>query len=612
MQISARPLFGDPLNVNLRDGAEIAALGLDLPTRRRNRVIGVADGVSERGLTIRVRQSMGVCSQYIQARTSVLTADPMNPQPRPVHRSDQLDDAARAVIAQADTYFVASADLKAEHGEARGVDIAHRGGRAGFVRIDDERTLTAPEFVGNFMFNTLGNFMVESRAGLLFVDFTKGDLLYIAAHAEIIWDGAEVGAFAAAQRLVRFHIDQVIRIEAGLPLRFSEPEYSPLLTHTGTWEDAARTLQADRLRNQWRPFRIVRCEDESRVIRSFFLEPDDGMGLANYEAGQFLPIRLTLPGNAAHVLRDYTLSDAPNGTHYRISVKRDGGGGASDWLHDEARPGAVIEARAPRGGFTFDHAARRPAVLISAGVGITPMIAMLNSLLVNEGRTRFHNRLIFIHGARNGREHAFADHLRAKASKHGNLTTHIRYSHPAEDDGLGRTHDSVGRVDLALVKGVLSFDDYEFYLCGPSSFMQDLYDGLTGLGVRDARIHFESFGPASVKRAATSQARSAADDAVTAAVTVHFAKSRTAMQWHPRDGSLLDLAEKAGLSPLYGCRAGSCGTCSTRVLAGAVKYVEPPSHDVADGEALICCATPQAEPHVQDGTANREGVTLDL
>jgi ferredoxin-NADP reductase/predicted pyridoxine 5'-phosphate oxidase superfamily flavin-nucleotide-binding protein len=608
LQVSARPLFGDPLNANLRDGADIAALGLELPTRRRNRVIGVADGVSEGGFAIRVRQTMGVCSQYIQARTSVLTADPMHPQPRPVHRSDQLDESARALIAQADTYFVASADLKAEHGEARGVDIAHRGGRLGFVRIDDERTLTAPEFVGNFMFNTLGNFIVEPRAGLLFVDFTSGHLLYIAAHAEIVWDGPEVSAFAAAQRLVRFHIDQVIRIEAALPLRFSDPEYSPLLAHTGSWENAARTLQADRMRNQWRPFRITRVEDESGVIRSFFLEPADGAGLATYEAGQFLPLRLTLPGHDAPVLRDYTLSDAPGGRYYRISVKRDGRGGASDWLHDHARTGTVIEARGPRGGFTFDHAGRRPAVLISADVGITPMIAMLNSVLVNGGRTRFHNRLIFIHGARNGREHAFATHLRATASNHVNLTTHIRYSHPDASDVLGHTHDSVGRIDLALIKSVLSFDDYDFYLCGPSSFMQDVYDGLTGLGVRNERIHVESLGPASVKRI---RAPESIND-TSKAVTVHFAKSGRTALWRPRDGSLLEVAEKAGLSVLYGCRAGSCGSCSTRLLAGTVRYAETPSHDVGEGEALICCATPDAGPHLDDGTKNREGVTLDL
>lgn len=338
--------------------------------------------------------------------------------------------------------------------------------------------------------------------------------------------------------------------------------------------------------------------------RSFHLELADGGGLASYQAGQFLPIRLTLPGRAEPLLRTYTLPDAPNGQSYRISVKREGRGGASDWLHDHAAVGTVIEAMAPRGTFTFTAEARRPAVLISAGIGITPMIAMLNSLLVNEGRTRHHAPLYFC----NSRHQAFAGHLRQKTAKHANLTLHVRYSRPAEDDERGRTHDSEGVVDIALLKQVLPFDDYEFYLCGPPPFMQSLYDGLTGLGVRDRRIHFESFGPASVRRLTQAERRDGGGEAV----AVTFARSNRTALWRPGAGSLLDVAEEAGLAPLHSCRSGVCGTCATRVLAGSVDYAEAPVHDMAPGEALICCATPHPGPHLTDGTPHREGVTLDL
>jgi uncharacterized protein len=474
------------------------------------------------------------------------------------------------------------------------------------VRVDDEVTLTAPDFVGNFIFNTLGNWQIDDRAGLLFIDFEKGDLVYVAARAEIVWDGPEVRAFAGAQRLVRYRLQEVIRVEDCLPARFSLPENSPLLERTGTWAEVARTLDAERDRNAWRPFRIARIEDESTVIRSFYLEPADGRGLAGYEPGQFLPIRTMPQGWDQPAMRTYTLSAAAGGTVYRISIKREGKGGVSDWLHDQAQVGDTIEAMGPRGGFTFDADSRRPVVLISAGVGITPMIAMIDSLLVNNGRTRHHAPIWFVHGARNSATHAFALYMKGKARLHSNLRTLVCYSRPLPDDAIGKTHDTEGVVDVELLKSILPFDDYEFYLCGPAPFMQGLYDGLTQLGVRDARIHLESFGPASVVRHAA-----ASDGNAEESVVVTFARSGKTARWRPDQGSLLDLAERAGAAPPSSCRSGVCGTCATRVLDGAVDYAQPPAHDVEPGEALICIGTPHPGPHLDD-SPDREGVTLDL
>lgn len=262
----------------------------------------------------------------------------------------------------------------------------------------------------------------------------------------------------------------------------------------------------------------------------------------------------------------------------------------------------------PRGTFTFHTDPRRSAVMVSVGVGITPMIAMLDSLLVNNGRTRHHALIWFVHGARNSATHAFATYLKEKTASHPSLRAHVRYSQPLPDDAIGRTHDSEGIVDVELLKAILPFDDHEFYLCGPAPFMQGLYDGLTQLGVRDERIHFESFGPASVmRRAAEATAIGTAEESV----VVTFAKSGKTARWRPSQGSLLDLAELAGVAPLSSCRSGVCGTCSTRVLEGTVDYAVPPAHDVAAGEALICWATPHPGPHL-DGSADREGPTLEL
>jgi uncharacterized protein len=605
--VKARPLPGDPLNETLKPGAAIALIGVQLHTRRRNRAIGTVRDVNACGFTIAVQTTLGLCPQYIQGREPVFTRDPHVEIKRAVSRSTVLDATARSIIEKADTYFVASVGPRNEDAIASGADISHRGGRPGFVRADDDATLTAPDFVGNFIFNTLGNLQIDNRAGLLFIDFETGDLLYIAARTELIWDGPEVRAFAGAQRLMRYRIEEVVRVTDSLPARFSPPELSSISERTGTWAEAARTMEAERLRSTWRPFRLVKTADESAGIRSFLFEPADGGGVAGYAAGQYLPIRVQPPGWAEPALRTYTLSDAPDGRNYRISVKREGKGGVSDWLHHQLRPGDEVKVLSPRGSFSFDETADRPVAMISAGVGITPMIAMLNSQLVNNGRTRLHKPIRFIHAAIDGAHLAFAAHLARKAELHSNLDLHLVFSRPSADDELGRTHHSEGRIDRALLQRVLPLDDYEVYLCGPPGFMQTVYDALLSLGVRDGRIHFESFGPASMTR----RREAAADTDASEGVAVEFAKSGKTALWRPRCGSLLELAEASGLSPLHSCRSGSCGTCAIAVLKGDVDYPEPPVHEIVDGEALICIARPRSGAHL-DGSDDREGVTLDL
>ncbi|MFT0174042.1 pyridoxamine 5'-phosphate oxidase family protein [Paraburkholderia mimosarum] len=608
VSVRARPLYGDPLNESLAPGSDVALLGVQFHTRRRNRIIGTVTAMTPDGFTVDVRQTLGICPQYIQGREITFDRDPLVPEARPVHRGTALDGAARKIIEKADTYFVASVAPRSEDEIAMGVKISHRGGRPGFVNIDDDRTLNAPDFLGNFIFNTLGNWLIDNHAGLMFIDFDNGSVLYIAAHAEVIWEGPELRAFTGAQRLFRYHIDEVIRVEASLPCHFTAPDYSPLLARTGHWDEVTQTLEAERLRTVWRPFTVTDIVDESTVIRSFVLAPADGRGLATYRPGQYLPIRLQPEGWAEPTTRTYTLSDASNGRTYRISVKREGKGGVSDWLHDHVGIGDTIETLTPRGTFVFDEAAGRPVVLISAGVGITPMVAMLNSQLVNDGRTLLHKPIRFIHACIDSQRRAFAAHLARKAELHANLTLHIVFSRPSADDVLGKTHHSVGHIDRALLQRLLPLDDYDFYLCGPATFMQSLYDAILSFGVRDKRIHLESFGPASVSR----RVEHTAEVDTSEGVVVEFAKSGKTAIWRPKCGSLLELAEASGLQPLYACRSGSCGTCATRVAKGTVDYGEPPAHDVAPGEALICIGHPHPGLHLEDGTLNREGVTLDL
>jgi predicted pyridoxine 5'-phosphate oxidase superfamily flavin-nucleotide-binding protein len=236
LRIAAWPAAGDPLHEHLREGAPLGLLGLEPHTRRRNRMNGHVVAAGTGSFTVRVAQSFGNCPQYIQARAPRRVADtPL----APVALDGHLDDAAHAIIRKADTLFIASASSSAPGvGRADGVDVSHRGGKPGFVRVDAGpagTTLTVPDFRGNNLFNTLGNIASHPHAGLLFIDPEHGHLLHLRADAQIVWDGPELEAFEGAQRLLRLHISEGYRRPGALPLRWSAPEFAPQLAATGHW-----------------------------------------------------------------------------------------------------------------------------------------------------------------------------------------------------------------------------------------------------------------------------------------------------------------------------------------------------------------------------------------
>ncbi|WP_076998690.1 pyridoxamine 5'-phosphate oxidase family protein [Variovorax sp. KK3] len=239
LRIDALPMASDPLAAALVPGAPIALLGIEPHTRRRNRMNGTLDALDGRGFSIEVGQSFGNCPKYIQAREPVFTGGAQGAQFGP--RMERLDAHAQAMIREADTFFIATAHPAAAHadGPAQGVDVSHRGGRPGFVRLDDDGTMTVPEFIGNFFFNTLGNIAVNPVAGLLFVDFERGDLLQVAATAEVVWDGPELDSFEGAERLLRMRVVSARRAAGALPLRFGPASLSPFLEATGRWRAAA-------------------------------------------------------------------------------------------------------------------------------------------------------------------------------------------------------------------------------------------------------------------------------------------------------------------------------------------------------------------------------------
>jgi predicted pyridoxine 5'-phosphate oxidase superfamily flavin-nucleotide-binding protein len=223
---------GDPAGGLIRPGRPIGLLGLEFPTRRRNRANGIVSARDPGGFSVAVTQSFGNCAKYIQARTPVAG---MADRCGGVETMTSLDGAARALIGRSDTAFVASTSADPRHG---GLDISHRGGRPGFIDVDGD-VLTVPDFAGNNYFNTLGNLLRDPRFGLLLIDFDTGALLQLQGRATIAWDGADASAPAGAQRLLRFHITAGWRREAALPFKWSQPEPAATTLQTGIWREVA-------------------------------------------------------------------------------------------------------------------------------------------------------------------------------------------------------------------------------------------------------------------------------------------------------------------------------------------------------------------------------------
>ncbi len=592
LQLSIPQDFSDPAERGMADGDAIGLLGIDPTTRRRNRLNGAIRREQATSFAISVVQSYGNCPQYIQLRAPEFSRDPALPSSAEASTMSTLDARGRALIERSDTFFVAS--YIDPEGSPRQVDVSHRGGKAGFVRVGEDGVLTVPDFPGNLFFNTLGNLHLNPRAGLVFIDFASGDLLQLTGTVEILLDSPEIATFQGAERLWCFMPQRVVYRPTALPLRlvFQPDGWSPNSLMTGSWEDADRRAKALAKASSWRPFRITKRVDESSVIRSLTLEPVDDAGLVPHRPGQHLPIRLQLPDRDAPLLRTYTLSSAPSDRAYRLSVKKEGT--ASRHLHNLA-VGDVIEARAPAGSFTIDAAVRKPVVLLAAGVGITPMIAMLRHLVFEGFRLRRTRPTWLFYAARTKAERAFDAELESLASTAKGDVQVIRLLSDTTGAVEHADYDAVGRLDMQVLREVLPFDDYEFFICGPAGFMQATYDGLRELNIDDRRIYAEAFGPASLTRSTpTVTTVPLGPPPATEPVAVAFVGSGKEARWLPDSGSLLELAEARGVDAPFSCRAGTCGSCATRVVEGAVSYIRPPSFKVPAGEALLCCSVPAA------------------
>lgn len=346
----------------------------------------------------------------------------------------------------------------------------------------------------------------------------------------------------------------------------------------------------------WRKFRVDGKVLEAESVCSFYLASHDGRPLPSFLPGQYLTFRLRIPQAARvqKVTRCYSLSDSPNPDYYRVTIKRLGPppgkadtppGVSSCHFHDELQVGDILDVKAPGGHFHLDVEHHGPVVLIGGGVGVTPVLSMLNYLASAPGN----REAWFFYGVRNGREHVMKDYLRELVSQHQNIHLAVCYSDPLPEDRLGEDFQHAERVSVALLKKVLEVNNFDFYICGPPPMMESLTRDLDEWGVPEESIHFEAFGPASVKKVA--QVTQAALPTPAGGFEIDFSRSGKKLPWSG-SGSILEFAEANGVRIDSGCRAGSCGTCVTAVREGQVHYLRKPDAGIEKGSCLTCISVP--------------------
>jgi len=456
----------------------------------------------------------------------------------------------------------------------------------------------------------LKRFLASGRLGVYLRVVTEGE---IAAGDELLLTERARDSLAVSE-ITRLYardkddlegLQRMIRV-AALPEDWRD-FFKERIEHVGATVRQAAVQRPAPQRPAWpgfRPFLLREKLRESDDVTSFHLVPEDGQALPPYLPGQFLTVRLAIPGVERPVVRSYSLSDAARPDHYRLTVRRIGArrgepqvkaGLASSHMHDRLAVGDRIEAKAPAGLFTIDTSRQdQPVVLIGGGIGITPLLSMLNGIAAAETP----REAWLLYGVRDDRDYVLRTQLESLARTHDRIHLRVFYSRPAqtpartvEGPDIEGPDIQVGRIDLDALKRLLPSNApsnaYDFYVCGPTAMMESMTGALQAWGVPPDRVHTEAFGPATVKQAVhgpTAQPDCGFD--------VTFERSGVTAQWSRCDSPLLELAEEHAVAIDFGCRAGSCGTCVTRLLSGSVRYLHQPNAPLEAGEILPCVAVP--------------------
>ena len=347
----------------------------------------------------------------------------------------------------------------------------------------------------------------------------------------------------------------------------------------------------------WQGFRSLRVSrklHESSNVISLVLEPADGEPLTAAPAGQFIVLRLRPGPDEPALLRSYSLSGMPSEDHYRISVKREPQGAAGAYIDTQVQAGDILDVSAPRGSFTLRQG-DRPVVLVSAGIGATPVLAMLHALAAEQTR----REIWWIHGARNSSEHPFAAEVRKLLKTLPGSRSHIRYSAPKPSDRPDIDFDKMGRVGVQMFEEIGVPPDADFYICGPAAFMSGLLDGLADWGVARDCLYTENFGSGPSKTPGISAVPQPPPhppaEAAAVGPLVSFTRSNLTVHWGSAFHSLLELAEACDVPVRWSCRTGVCHNCETGLISGSVLYRPDPVEPPATGNLLICCSQPQGD-----------------
>lgn len=352
--------------------------------------------------------------------------------------------------------------------------------------------------------------------------------------------------------------------------------------------------------NGWRKFQVHAAINQTESSRRVWLEPVDGKPVAGFLPGQYLTLRLRTDSKNKPLVRCYSISGPIEQNRYELTVKQvareNGAAGhdsASRWINSELMPGDILEVKSPAGDFILDEC-DAPLVLIAAGVGITPLASMIAQLVKSHSR----RRIVLLYGNRNSADHIFRKELAKTAATHPAMTVVNFYSAPLETDRPSEDYQIQGRISIESIRKMLPDRKFLFYLCGPAGFMNTLYEGLLDWGVPNERIRREAFGPASLHREKPGIEKPVSST-MAKPVPVNFRTSHRSAECTDQEKSILELAESIAVEIASGCRAGSCGSCSIRLLQGKVRYTDPPSAEVDPGFCLACIAHPDGPVEVE-------------
>jgi ferredoxin-NADP reductase/MOSC domain-containing protein YiiM/ferredoxin len=344
----------------------------------------------------------------------------------------------------------------------------------------------------------------------------------------------------------------------------------------------------------FRPLRVSRIDRESISVVSLTLIPADGRPLVAAQPGQFVILRMQPEPKGSVLLRNYSLSDLPSANHYRVSIKREVNGTASTYLHDQVRVGHLLDVAAPRGNFTLQPGDNQ-VVLLSAGVGATPVLAMLHSLAAEISP----RQVWWLFGARNGEDQPFAEESRNLVKALPNGKSFIAYSRPGPRDRPGVDFDASGHLTVEVLEKLGVPHDADFYLCGPAPFLRDLSDGLMAWGVSNHRVHTEIFGSAkSITPGVVDPSQAVPhlpEGPEGSGPQVSLVRSGLSVSWNAKFSSLLELAEACDVPVRWSCRTGVCHICESGLISGGVNYQPEPLEPPAPGNLLICCSQPKGD-----------------